>query len=179
MIRNLSFLFIFILFGGCASSKTEIVSDSLDSIPVITGSVLNETAFQKGGTLVLDAFRAGQGAEANDDTDQLSLMMIKGIKDTLPGDNTRFTIQTGNQKDPDCLLDGYIEDFGRDGHISHLKLRKNQVHLSVDGEIWLQETGEKIFLFNSTTVINLKTQNPKTVAYQIGVAIAHFIGSKS
>ena len=27
-------------------------------------------------------------------------------------------------------------------------------------------------------VIDLKTQNPKTVAYQIGVGIAHFIGSR-
>ena len=48
-------------------------------------------------------------------------------------------------------------------------------HLSVDGEIWLRETGEKIFLFQTSIMIDLKTQNPKTVAYQIGVAIAHFI----
>ena len=104
-------------------------------------------------------------------------MMIKGIKDTLPEDNTRFTIQTSDQKDTDCLLEGYIENYGRDTYNPHLKLRKNQTLLSVDGEILLRDTGEKIFLFQTSVVIDLKNQNPRTVAYQIGVAIAHFIGS--
>ena len=125
----------------------------------------------------MGSFKPGPGAEANDDTDQLSLMMIKGIKDALPQNSTHFTVSADAQKDPDCFLDGYIDDYGRDPHYSHLKLRKNQVHLSVSGEIWLRETGEKIFLFQTSIVIDLKTQNPKTVAYQTGVAIARFIGS--
>jgi len=137
---------------------------------VITGSVVNPVAFEKGGSLALGSFKAGTGAAADDETDQLSAMMIKGIKDTLPQDNTHFTFPADAQKDPDCFLDGYIEDYGKKGRFSHL---------SIDGEIWLRETGEKIFVFQSSTTINLKIQNPRTVAYQIGEAIAHFIGSKS
>jgi len=178
VVKISSFLFIILLICGCASPKKAIVSDSLDVVPIVTGSVINASAFSKGGTLVLGSFKAGPGAEANDETDQLSLMMIKGIKETLPEDNTPFTIAQDDQKDSDCYLDGYIEDYGRDEHFSHMKLRKTQAHLSIDGEIWLRETGEKIFTFQTSSVINLKTQNPKTVAYQMGVAIAHFIGSK-
>jgi hypothetical protein len=40
----------------------------------------------------------------------------------------------------------------------------------------MQETGEKIFLFTTSGKINVKTQDPLLVAYQMGVAIAHFIG---
>jgi len=145
---------------------------------VITGTVVNSSAFEKGGTLVLGTFKPGTDAAADDQTDQLSAMMIKGIKDTLPGENKRFTFPVDTQQDSDCLLEGYIEDYGHDVRVAHLKLRKDQTYLSVNGEIWLRETGEKIFSFQTSVVINLKTQNPNTVAYQIGVAIAHFIAAK-
>lgn len=146
-----------------------MVSDSLDATVVVTGSVANPSAFAKGGTLVLGSFKPGPGAAADDETDQLSSMMIKGISDTLPEDNTRFTIQTDDQKVPDYFLEGYIENYGHEGH---------STFLSVDGDIWLRETGEKVFLFQTSVVIDHKTQNPKTVAYQMGVAIAHYIGSR-
>jgi hypothetical protein len=167
--KNLSFLFFILLFCGCSSSKQVVISDALSATPVITGSVVNASAFEKGGTLVLGPFKAGTGAEANDETDQLSRMMIKGIKDTLPEENTHFTIQADDQKNFDCYLDGYIENYGHKGHLSNL---------SVDGQIWLQDTGEKIFFFQTSIVIDLKSQSPNTIAYQVGVAIAHFIGSK-
>jgi hypothetical protein len=178
VVKNLSFLFIILFICGCSPSKKIILADSLDATPVVTGSVINASAFEKGGTLVFGSFKAGPGAEAGDETDQLSLMITKGIKETLPEDNTHFSIQADDQKDSDCYLDGYIEDYGRDEHFSHMKLRKTQAHLSVDGEVWLRETGEKIFSFQTAIVIDLKTQNPKIAAYQLGVAIAHFIGSK-
>jgi hypothetical protein len=170
VVKNLSFLFIILLICGCSSSKKVIISDTSGSAPVVTGSVVDPTAFAKGGTLLLNSFKAGTNAAADDELDQLSAMMIKGIKDTLPGSNSHFTVQSDDQKDSDFFLEGYIEDYGRKGHLAHL---------SVDGEIWLRETGEKIFLFQTSTVIHLKSQDPKSVAYQIGAAIAHFIGSKS
>ena len=170
MVKYLSFLIIILLLSSCASSKKTIVADALDVSPMVTGSVLNSSALAKGGNLALGSFKAGTGAAANDETDQLSWMMIKGIKDTLPEDNTHFKITSDDQKDADCLLEGYIEDYGSKGH---------KAHLSIDGEIWLRDTGEKILLFQTSINIDLKKQNPKTVAYQIGVAIAHYIGSHS
>jgi len=167
------FLFILCLTCGCSSSKKIIIADTLDATPVITGSVVDATALNKGGTLVFGAFKPGPGAEADDDTDQLSLMMIKGIKDTLPSQNTHFTIQTGDDDDSDFLLDGFIEDYGHQGHLMH----KHQVHLSLDGQIWLRETGEKLLLFQTSLMIDPKIQEPRVVAYQIGAAIARFIGS--
>ena len=140
----------------------------LDTTPVITGSVVNSSAFGKGGRLVLGPFKPGPGASADDETAGLSLMITKGIQDTLPTDNTHFTIPADDSKDSDFYLDGYIEDYGSKGHFAHL---------SIDGEIGLRETGERIFTFQTTTIVDLKTQNPKTAAYRIGVAVAHFIGS--
>jgi len=168
VVKNLCFLLIILLCCGCSSSKKKIIAESLDATAVITGSVVNSSAFTKGGTLVLGAFKAGTNAAADDETDQLSSMMIKGIRETLPEDNTTFSIQAADSKDPDCFLEGYIDEYAQKG---------NKARFSIDGEIWLRSTGEKILVFQTSTVINLKNQDPKTAAYQIGVAIAHFIGS--
>lgn len=177
VVRILSFLTIILLFSSCATPRKIIVSDFLDSTPVVSGAVINDFAFARGGTLVLGPFKPGTGAAANDETDQLSLMITKGIYDTLSGEHTHFIIQTGDLAQPDCFLEGYIEDYGRQGNILHQKLRQNQAFLSVNGEIWLRETGEKILSFETSVVIDLKTQSPKTAAYQMGAAIARFIGS--
>jgi len=179
VVKNLTLLFIILFFAGCASTKKAVVAESLDAIPEISGSVANAAAFNKGGSLSLGVFKAGIGASADDETDQLSAMMIRGIENTLPEDNTHFTISADDRVGSDCNLEGYIENYGRDNSATHHKLNKNETYLSIDGDIWLRDTGEKILLFQSSVVINLKTQNPKTVAYQIGVAIAHFISKES
>lgn len=168
--KILPFLLIIILFGGCSSSQKAVIPDALSAAPVITGSVINADAFKKGGMLALGSFKPGPGAAADDETDQLSAMMIKGIKDALPASGTPFTILPSDQSNSDLFLEGYIEDYGSKGR---------SAHLSVDGEIWLRETGEKILMFQTTVVFNLKNQDPKTVAYQIGCAIANFMGGHS
>ena len=155
------------------------MSDSLDATPVITGSVVNSSEFAKGGMVALDSFKPGPGAAANDDTDQLSVMLIRGIRDTLPASRARFSVQTGHQDDSEYILEGNIESYGREGHAARSKLGKNQVFLAIDGNIWLRETGEKIFLFQTSVIIDLKTQSPAAMAYQIGAAVARYIGSRS
>ena len=120
MVRNFSFLFIrlgrisairrvrrcgslwliILLICGCSPSKRIIVSTTLNTIPVITGSVVNSSAFDKGGTLFLGSFKPGTGAAANDETDQLSAMMIKGIKEDM---EARWAANF-NAKEPTSLV---------------------------------------------------------------------------
>jgi hypothetical protein len=169
VIRNYSFLFLILLVCGCSSSKNTIVAQPLDTSPTVTGSILDSSAFAKGGTLLLDAFRAGPGAAADDETDQLSRLMIKGIKEVLSNDK-HFTVILDRQQDSDYFLEGYIENYGR------LKGHLNQ--FTVDGNIWLRSTGDKVFLLQSSVTIDLKKQDPRTVAYQMGQAIGSFIQSK-
>ena len=136
----------------------------------ISGSVLDSPALAKGGTLALGSFKPGTGAAADDETDRLSVQIVKGINDLLPGENTPFKMQNGNASDPDFILEGYIEDYETKGH---------SARLTVDGEIWSRDSGEKILLFKTSAVFNLKVQDPKQAAYQIGGAIARYIGSQA
>ncbi len=176
VVKNLSFLIIVLLICGCSSSKHTIVSKPPEAAFTITGSVANASAFAKGGVLALGAFTAGTGAAADDETDQLSSMIIQGIKDTLPSENTHFTFPSDAMQSTDCFLEGNIDDYG--DRVGHVRLKRNEKYLSIDGEIWLRSTSEKIFVFGTSTVINTKDQDPKDVAYRIGAAIAHYIGSQ-
>jgi hypothetical protein len=179
VLKNLSLLLIIFILGGCSASTKIVIPNHSDEAPFVTGSVVNSSAFAKGGTLVLKSFKAGDGAAADEETDRLSSMVIKGITDTLPGENTKFTFQTQDPDDSDFYLAGHIENYGDASSVHNMGLRKNQVYLSLDGEIWLRETGEKVLLFQTSTIFNLKTQDPTAEAYQIGVGIAHYIGSAS
>ncbi|MBF0504958.1 MAG: hypothetical protein HQL14_07645 [Candidatus Omnitrophica bacterium] len=176
MIKKLSFLLLFTVICGCSSTKKIDHSHLFTKAPVVTGSLINATAFQREGSLVLGVFKPGPDAAANDETDRLSLMLIKGIKETLLQEKTaHFKILDDDQKNPDFVMDGYIEGYTKAGRFSHLLWHKNEARLSVDGEIWLQKTGEKIFMFQASEVINLNNQNSLSAAYQMGAAIAEFI----
>ena len=54
-------------------------------IPVgsVTGTVLDKDLLVQGGDIALVPFKAGPQAEATDELDRLSLMIIKGIKESL------------------------------------------------------------------------------------------------
>ena len=40
-------------------------------------------------------------------------MLVKGIKDTLLEEKTRFSIVEDDQKNSDFYLEGYIEEYGQ------------------------------------------------------------------
>ncbi len=154
------------------------MADSLNATPVVTGSVINPSAFAKGGMLFLGAFKPGRGAAADAETDEASSMIVKGISDVLPAVNTSFIVSTDPEQQPEYLLEGHIEEYGRPKSSSGPKLRKDQVVLSVNGEIWIWKTGEKICSFQTSVTLDRKKDDPRVIAYQIGVAISHFIRSK-
>jgi hypothetical protein len=180
VVKYLSLLFIIVLIGACATSKRAPVSHTpaapqaptepqapVAVAPQISGSVLTSSLFTRGGSLSLGSFKAGTGAAANDETDDLSARIMQGIHDILPGMGTVFSL-ADNPTESDYVLEGYIENYTKRGSVANL---------SVDGEIWLQSTGEKIFVFQTSMVIDLKKQEPKSVAYQIGEAIARFMAT--
>ena len=116
----------------------------LSSIPSVTGSVVDEAVLFKGGKLALSAFKPGPGAEAGDQTDKISAMLLRGITQALSTRPLPLAIIEG--EGADFVLDGYIEDLAQSGRFSRLVLRQKKAGLSVDGEIWSQASGRKVLL---------------------------------
>jgi len=163
VVKNLLFLCVLLLIGGCCFTKKIIPSSDVFNVPEVTGSLVNKTAFERGGSLVVGVFKPGSGAAANEETDGLSSMLMKGVKETLINRNARFTVAAPDQNNSEFALDGYIQEYTAKGH---------KAHLSLDGEIYLRETGEKVFLFQTSFRFNTKNQDPMVVAYRMGEAIA-------
>ncbi len=166
----LVFGFLFIFFSSSSFAAT---------IPV-SGSVVDSTSLLAGGLLAFAEFKPGPGAVADEQTDRISLMLIKGIKDAMSVHTSALSIAGEDQlNQADFLLDGHIEEFSKSGKLSRLVMRKNEVYLSVEGEIWRQESGAKVLVFSSSAVINVKKEKPAEVAYQMGKAIGDFISTHS
>lgn len=177
VFQYLSVLALVVMVCGCSSGRTQLVSESLDLVPLVSGSVVNSLAVAKGGHIGLGAFRPGAGAAANEQTDELSQMLVAGIRDSLLSTHTQFTLGKDAQRDPDCILEGTIENYGRQA--GAILGAHDRMSLVINGNIWLRDTGEKILLFQGSVVIDAKRQDPKTSAYQMGVAVARFIELES
>ncbi len=148
-------------------------------IPV-TGSVVDSTVLAKGGLMAFAEFKPGPGAVADEQTDKISLMLIKGIRESLLTHASSLSLIDADQLDrADFLLEGHIEEFSRSGKLSRLVMRKNEAYLAVDGEIWRQDSGAKVLVFATSAIINVKKQKPAEVAYQMGLAIGDFISTHS
>jgi len=83
VVKKLPFLFILFLICGCHAAQKTFLSHPYPDIPAVSGSVINHAAFERGGTLGVSVFKPGPGAAANEETDRLSSMLVKGVKDTL------------------------------------------------------------------------------------------------
>src|SRR4029079_12226566 len=74
----------------------------------VTGAVMDSEILAQGGDLALVPFKAGDQAEANDETDRISMMILKGIKDSLDQQNTSLHVIDASQTHPKVALQGYI-----------------------------------------------------------------------
>lgn len=139
----------------------------------VAGDLVNLKRLNEGGKVGLLMFKAGPRAEANEQLDRVSLMLIKGIRESLDRRRTPLTITT-DQAQADLVLQGYVEEFSRPGKFDRWVKRRDKGRLSVSGEVWQQESGTKVLTFASSDDIS-KTENALDVAYKMGRAIGDFI----
>jgi hypothetical protein len=158
---------------SCAHSSK--VSKSEEMLPVVTGAVVSSELLIKGGDLALVAFKAGPKAEANDELDRISLTILKGVKESLDNQKTSLRIIAPNEGQPAVVMEGYIQDFSKPGRISRVMLRPNHYCLSVEGELWLSTTGQRLLNFSAQKDFNPKKEKLVDVAFKMGKEIGNFV----
>ena len=172
----LKLLMMMFLFSSCAhapATKSIVVENG--SVGPITGSVLDSDILAQGGSLALVPFKAGAQAEATDELDHISLMILKGIKDSV--DEHKGTLQVVDAADghPKLALQGYIKEFSKSGKLSRMLLKPNQYSLELEGELWLISNGQRLVNFSTSKKFNPKKEKPIDVAYALGREIGDFI----
>jgi hypothetical protein len=143
----------------------------------VGGIVLDQSLLSQGGDLALGPFKPGDQAEANDETDRISSMILKGIKDYFDSQHTSLHVVDATQTHPKFVLEGYIHEFSKAGKMSRMMMRPNKDVLRIEGEIWLIPSGQRLAGFSANKKFDPKKEKPFDVAYALGHDIAEFIVS--
>jgi len=174
--RFLCVCFSLLILTSCSRSHVVIKDELVDSSSSgVTGTVLDGASLVQGGDLAIQPFKAGSQAEANDELDHLSLMILKGIKDFLDEHKTTLHVIGDNEGQPKIVLEGWVEEFSKTGRLSRMMLHPNQDSLTLKGELWLTSNGACILNFTVHKKFDPKKQEIQDVAYSLGLDIGGFI----
>lgn len=174
--RFIIFMAVGIVVGGCVSSggKPKNASHTFYGRP--TGQLVNKKAFIKKGSLAVLPFKAGENAEADPQLDRMSLMISKGIIDYCKEQNLPFTLLlTQDQGSPDMVVEGYIENFTESSRFDGLFFRPRKFLLTVNGELTVLDSKERILVFKQTKTMTGATKNGLDLSYQAGLDLGRFI----
>ena len=182
--RKYIFLLIFPFFVcGCIffphkkpSPLQEVKESGSDfSAKVTRGWLLKK----EGMSLMIVPFTAGVGVVADKDLDRLSLMIVKGIMDTLQKQNTPFKILPASQaQDADFVVRGHITGRARARARVNWISYSQKYSLSVDARMTERATDNLILMYSrqrETPSAKEKQDDEMNLAWQLGQDIAEYI----
>lgn len=134
--------FVFV-FSGCFGQAQ--VKPSEKSLNVVV-TLVDVVALKSGGKIAFTSLKAGPRTSADERSDRVSLMIIKGVTERIAQSRTSLIVADG-KNEPDLVFQGYIEELSQNGRLKRLVLRRDKGRLSISGEIWLSSTGAKVLTF--------------------------------
>lgn len=141
----------------------------------VTGIVLDQEALVQGGDLGLTPFKAGPAAEANDELDRISGMIVKGVKDCLEKRKSPLHIIDATQGQPKIVLEGYVKDLYKTTRMSRVLKGANLDSITLEGDLWLTSNGKQILSFYLQRKFNRFKEKLDDAAYAAGWDIGEFI----
>ncbi len=166
-----------LVLSSCAHTPVKKTMMEDGPSPPVTGTVLDSVLLAQGGDLALAPFKAGSRAEADGELDRLSMMILKGIKDGIEEHDTSLHIIGNNEGQPKIVLEGYVQEYSKTSRLSRMMLRPNRDSLVLEGELWVNPTGERLLSFSTQRKFDPKKEKPKDVAYALGKDIGDFVGA--
>ena len=143
-----------------------------------SGRIIDKDVLKKGGTLLIQPFRAGPEVEENERLDELGLKLIQGVADTLKDYRPYFKIITDEgQETADVVLKGYFMDVGSISRLRSWLPGKHKKSLSIKGEMVKRGSDKPILVFTDSTEAEDKTKDYPTLSYELGQRVGRFIRS--
>ena len=181
-MRQLVPLWILILaLQGCSffhhhRSRVAAVSPS-PTISQIEGKVLQKSSLLRGGRLLIVPFNPGVDVSADDAFGKTSLMMVKGISQTLQqSQSSPFTLLMANNADQaNLFLKGHVVKMETKSTWGKWMTKKKYKVMAVNGKLIDQITGEDILLFHHTKEANTPAESWDDLALAVGEDIGNFI----
>ncbi len=177
--RPLVFMIIFIVFlGGCSHARSsKLLDNSRGNFTSKEARVFEREILAKGGNLLVVPFTAGVGVQANDGLDHVSLMIVKGIADTLSTQGKSFKVLNAQDaQSADIVIKGRIINIETESHFPKpWQKRKNKLTLGVEGSILGVEPEQILAQFSQTKILESRERVFAPLAYDIGVEIGKIL----
>ena len=157
------------------NEKVPAETSSADSF-VKTGKVIDTERLKKGGKLLVVQFPAGANVAANELSDKIVLMIVKGVADQLK--ETRFQVlNDANAHEADMIITGHVTAVGAPSKWDRWILRRTQNTVSVEGRMVDATSNATVLVFTHSAQASSRRQDQVQLGYDIGKDIGRFIAS--
>jgi hypothetical protein len=138
--------------------------------------ILDKEKFNKGGRLLVVPFTPGVNVAANEELDRVSLMIVRGIADSL-NDNAHFIVlNSGNADTADLILEGRIVAMTKPGQIKKLVSKKKK-YIAIEGKLIDAKSGDIVCYFTDREESQSRKQPFADLGSSIGQDIGKFLDS--
>lgn len=178
-------IFLLCFCAGCAWLKggeksagglNAAVPETLSSGLISEGKVVNASALARGGRLLVVPFTAGAGVEANEELDRATLMIIKGMADTLGENDPSFEVLSGEDASmADFILRGHVIRYRKPSILRRWVMRDRRARLEVEGRLLNARSKETILLFAHARERAEGAGADKDLGYAIGEDLGRFL----
>ena len=131
----------------------------------------------RGGRLLIIPFNPGVQVTADDEFDKTSLMMVKGISQTLQqSSSSPFTILMADNADQaNLFLKGHVVKMETKSTWGKWMSKQKHKMMAVDGKLIDQITGQDILAFHHSKEASTPAESWNDLALAVGEDIGNFI----
>ena len=161
---------------GCSSHnlKKSVFSEELS--PLKMARVFQRERIAHGGNLLVVPFSAGEGVQASDELDHVSLEIVKGISDILQAKGRPFKfLDSEDAQSADLVIKGRVVRLEEKTGFKMLPGKHKILSLAVEGSV-IEVQGEEILAkFSQDKKGAGKGDTFENLGYRIGVEIGQFL----
>ena len=184
-LRSAAFLGILFFLSGCAwlgLSKNTVGNGEISGEADITNSfvkvskVIDAERLKKGGKLLVVPFPAGPNVAANERSDKIALMIVRGIADELK--DTRFQVlDDATASKADLIITGHVMVVGGPAKWDKWLLKKSPNTISIEGRMMDAASKAPVLVFTHSAQAPAHREDQPQLGYDIGKDIGRFIVS--
>lgn len=140
------------------------------------GKGIDVGRLRKGGKLLIVPFSAGANVVANERSDKIAMMIVKGVADELKG--SRFQILNDeNAREADLIITGHVTGTGKPSQWSRWLLQASRNIVTVEGSMVDAASKSTVLVFTHSARSSAREKDHTRLGYDIGKDIGRYIRS--
>ena len=143
---------------------------------VETGKILDGAALRKGARVLIVPFKAGAGVPANENSDRIALMIVKGIADAFTeSGSTLQVLGAENAHEADFVMTGHITEIAMPSKFDRWLFKTPRNAVGVEGRLTGAASKEIVLVFTDRIQEHSRKKNHDQLGYDVGKDIGRFI----